>query len=439
MTKGLNRTTRRGFLRGSMGAAVGAAAPLFVPRGALGLARGAGASEQIVLAIVGMGERGNQLLANIPDSGRVAAICDADTRKTAEATRKHQARWKVFSDYRRMIEEKDIDGVIVCPCDHHHILASILACQAGKDVYCEKPLSLYIKEGRALVTAARKYGRVVQTGTQQRTMEMNRFACELVRDGGIGKVRVVECINYGGPIPYPAAGLPEEPIPKGVDWDRWQGLAPARPFNRQLFSHWTDGVGRWWGNWRDYSGHQMTGLGAHAFDMVQYALGADDTGPVELWPVEEGPTARIHFRYADGVEVRLRFPDARPYRGPRLGGIFVGEKCKIEINRNKFTTNPRDFVKNPPDPKLAEKWEGEGWIAKGHVQNWFDCMRSRARPNADVEIGHRTASVCHLLNITRQLGRRLKWNPDNEVFPDDEEANELLDRPRREGWELPSI
>lgn len=146
--------------------------------------------------------------------------------------------------------------MIVAACDHHHVQASILACQAGKNVYCEKPLSLYIREGRGLVTAARKYGRVVQTGTQQRTMEMNRFACEFVRDGGVGAVRAVECVNFGGPIPYPAEGLPEEPIPAGVDWDLWQGQSPAHPFNRRLFAHWTDSEGGWWGNWREYSNGQ---------------------------------------------------------------------------------------------------------------------------------------------------------------------------------------
>jgi predicted dehydrogenase len=270
-------------------------------------------------------------------------------------------------------------------------------------------------------------------------MEMNRFACELVRDGGLGPLHAVECVNFSGPIPYPPEGLPAESIPAGVDWELWQGQAPARPFNRQLFAHWTDGAGGWWGNWRDYSNGQLTGMGSHAFDMVQYALGADESGPVEFWPVEEGPTARIHFRYANGVEVRLRFPDREPYRGPRLGAIFVGRDCKMEINRNKFTTNPPDFVKDPPDAHLAVKWEGDGWIAKGHVENWFDCIRTRAKPNADVEIGHRTASLCQLLVIVRQLGRRLRWEPAREQFPDDAEANRLLDRPRRTGWELPTL
>jgi len=434
------RTTRRRFLIGTGRTLASACAlPYFVPASAMASQNTAGANDRIVVGIVGMGVRGNQMLVNIPGSGTVGAICDADSRKTAKATKENAANWAVDKDYRKMVERPDLDAIIVTACDHHHVLAGMLACQAGKDIYVEKPLSLYISEGRALVNAARHYKRIAQTGTQQRTMEMNRFACELVRDGGIGKIHAVEVVNFTGPIPYPTEGLPVESIPHGVDWDLWQGQAPERPFNRKLFSHWTDGAGRWWGNWADYSNSQLTGLGAHAYDMVQYGLGMDHTGPVALWPVEEGPAARIHFRYKNGVEVRLRFADSRPYKGPRNGAVFVGEKCKIEINRNKFTTNPPDFVTDGPDPEVAAKWEGDGWIAKGHLENWFDCIRSRELPNADIEIGHRTATVCQLLVITRQLMRPLRWDPAAEHFIGDDEANALLDRPRRKGWELPEI
>ncbi len=437
--------SRRRFLRGSALAASSALAfPTIIPRHVLGSATAPGANDQIVVGIIGMGMRGDQLVLNVPESGRVGAICDADLRRTATATEKHQRDWKIYQDYRKLIEQKDLDAVMVATVDHHHVLASMLACQAGKDAYCEKPLSLYLREGRALVQAARKYGRVVQTGTQQRTMEMDQFACEFVRGGGIGEIRAVECVNFKSSIPIPTGGLPEQPIPKGVDWDLWQGQAPVHPFNIQLFQHWSDKNGRWWGNWREYANSQVTGMGSHAYDMVQYALGMDETGPVEFWPVDgedgmQGPLARVDFRYANDVEVRLSFPDKEPRRGPQLGAVFTGSECKIEINRNKFMTNPPDFIKNPPDPKLAEKWEGDGLVAKGHVENWFDCIRSREKPNADVEIGHRTASICHLITITRLLGRRLKWDPETETFPGDNEANALLDRPRRKGWELPDL
>ncbi len=180
---------------------------------------------------------------------------------------------------------------------------------------------------------------------------------------------------------------------------------------------------------------------AHSLDMVQYAMGADESGPVEFWPVEgKGMSARIDFRYANGIMVQSKYEAYKePQRGPLLGGIFIGDRCKIEINRNKFTTNPPDFIKNPPDPKLAEKWEGDGWVAQGHIENWFDCIKSRAIPTADVEIGHRTVTVGHLINIAREVGRKLRWDPERELVVDDPEANALLDRPRRKGWELPQV
>ncbi|MDZ7619093.1 MAG: Gfo/Idh/MocA family oxidoreductase [Patescibacteria group bacterium] len=422
--------------------AAAAAVPLFVPRHVLGFAGNPGANEQIIVAVVGVGVRGKQLIRNIKNiknTARIAAVCDCDARMIEEVTQEHQADWKAYEDYRRLIDQrKDLTGLLICTPHHQHCLPGMLACEAGLDVYVEKPLSNYVAEGRALVRAARKYGRVVQVGSQQRTMEMNRFSCELVRDGGIGKVQHVEAVNFGGPIPYPAEGLPEEPIPAGFNWDLFQGPAPARPFNSQLALK--TARPRNYFTWRDYSG-AGTDMMSHALDMVQYALGADDSGPVEFWPVEgSGMSARIDFRYANGIEVRMQYPAwTKPQRGPHLGGIFVGEKCKIEINRNKFTTNPPDFVKNPPDPQLAEKWEGDGWVASGHIENWFDCIRSREKPTADVEIGHRTVTVGHLINIAREVGRGFRWDPQTERIVGDAEANALLDRHRREGWELPVV
>lgn len=435
-----NRDHRRAFLKRSLCAAATVSVPQFISGRVLGLAGEPGANDQIVVGIVGMGTRGRALVENIPASGRLAAICDADSRRTAAAVAEFQASWKVYDDYRKLLEQRDLNAVIVCPCCHHHVLASILACQAGLDVYVEKPLSVYVAEGRALVKAARKYTRVVQTGTQQRTMEMNRFACELVRDGGIGKVQVVECVNFGGPVPYPPAGLPEEPVPAGVNWDAWQGPAPVRPFNQLLFARRMEKIERryWWGLWRDYSTGESGQVHSHGLDMVQYAMGADESGPVEYRLIEPGPNGRVDFRYANGVEVQLKLS-----RGPALGGIFVGDKCRMEINRNKFTTNPKDFVTNGPDPQLAEKWKGVlggDSIARGHLENWFDCIKTRCKPNADVEIGHRTATLCNVIDIARQLGQIgevLRWDPVAERFTNSEQGNKLLDRPRRKGWELP--
>jgi predicted dehydrogenase len=439
-----DRTNRRRFLKGGiLTAAAAVAVPQFIAGRVFGCGGSEGANERIIVGIIGMGMRGNQLVSNIPSGGHLAAVCDADSRKTAAALKRFGADWKIYGDYRKMFEQKRVDAVIVCPCDHQHVQAGMMACQAGLDAYVEKPLSNYVVEGRMLVKAARKYGRVVQTGSQQRSMEMDRFACELVRDGGIGKLRGVECVNFTCSLPYPPKGLPEEPIPTGLDWDLWQGPAPRHPFNRLLFAHHTEGLPMNWGSWRDYSPGSTGGMGGHAYDMVQYALGMDETGPVDFTLLEKPSlSARVDFRYANGIEVQLKFADKPPFRGPRLGGIFIGEECKIEINRNKFTTNPENFVTNGPDPKLAEKWEGEGFIAKGHIQNWFDCIKSRGKPIADVEIGHRTATIGHLINIVRQVGHQgqtFRWDPVAERFTNSDEGNKLLDRPRRKGWELPEV
>jgi hypothetical protein len=232
----------------------------------------------------------------------------------------------------------------------------------------------------------------------------------------------VQGFCYTGPRDY--EGLPEQPIPEGDDWDVWQAQTEARPFNHALQFGWM--------GWRAYSGGEMTNWGAHGVDQIQWALGKSLTGPVEIWPVTPGPSGKVSMRYADGIQV-----DYELDRGPLGGGIFTGSDAKIEINRNKFTTNPPDFVRDPPDPAEAQSWEGAGWIARPHIQNWLDCIKSRELPNADVEIGHRSISICHLANIARQVGRKLRWDPDSEQFPGDNEANAYVDRPRRRGWELP--
>ena len=175
-------------------------------------------------------------------------------------------------------------------------------------------------------------------------------------------------------------------------------------------------------------------LGAHGVDQIQWALGKSLTGPVEIWPTTSGPHGKVSMRYADGIQV-----DYELEPGPLGGGVFTGADAKLEINRNKFSTNPPDFVADRPDPAAAETWEGPGWIARPHIQNWLDCIKTRERPNADVEIGHRSISVCHLANIARQIGGKLRWDPDKEIFPDDEQANAYVDRPRRKGWELPDL
>ena len=419
------QATRREFVKKSVAlAAASSAVPYFVPATALGAPGRPGANDRIGVGFIGTGGRARQLMDHLPAEGQIVAICDVFRQRAEETNQQKASDWPIYERYQELLERKDVDAVVVATPDHARVLPCIHACQAGKDIYAEKPLTLTIREGRVLVDAVRKYGRVFQVGSQQRTMEMNRFACELVRSGGIGKLKLVQGVNYTGPKKY--TGLPAEPVPEGDNWNLWQAQTEARPFNSALQFGWMQ--------WRSYSGGEMTNWGAHGIDQIQWALGASHTGPVEVWPISPGPNGKVGMLYENGVEVRYELE-----QGPHGGGIFVGTECKIEINRNKFTTNPKDFVQNPPDPAVAESWEGPGWIARPHMQNWLDCIKSRELPNADVEIGHRSISVCHLANIARELGRKLKWDPEMEQFVGDEEANQSLDRPKRVGFELPDL
>jgi len=253
-------------------------------------------------------------------------------------------------------------------------------------------------------------------------MEFNRFACEFVRSGGLGKLRSVMGVNYTSPRVYDA--FPEQPIPKELNWDMWCAQTPLKPYNTRLQNGWMSCV--------DYSGGQMTNWGAHGIDQIQWALGMDKTGPTEFWTEGEGAHAPVSFRYANGIEVRL---ELKKY--PMGGAIFIGDKGRIEIDRNRFKVVPEELVEQPPPTQKAEIWEGPGWQAKYHIGDWLECIKTRRIPVADVEIGHRSVSVCHIANIVRQVGRKLRWDPEREVFLGDDDANGLLDRPRRNGYELP--
>jgi len=404
--------------------AAAVAVPSLIPATALSAPGRPGANDRVILGFIGTGGRARQLMDHVPEDGRIVAISDCYASRMNETLQQKKADWKTYQYYEAMIDAERLDAVVIATPDHARVLPCIHACQAGLDVYAEKPLTVTIAEGRRLVEHARKHKTVFQVGSQQRSMEMNRFACELVRSGKIGSLKAVQGVCYSGPRDYD--GLPAQPVPAGDDWDRWQGPTAGRPFNHALQFGWM--------GWRDYSGGEMTNWGAHGVDQIQWALGMCRSGPVEIRPITPGPNGKVRMRYANDVTVYYDLE-----RGPMGGGIFTGSDCKIEINRNKFVTNPPDFIKEPPQPADAEKWEGEGWIARPHIQNWLDCIKTRELPTADVEIGHRSISVCHLANLARLLGRRLRWNPETEQFIDDPEANAYLTRPRRKGYELPEV
>ena len=378
----------------------------------------------------------------MPADARIVAVCDCYAPRV-DAIRAIIPDLQVaaYSDYREMIGQARLDAVVITTPDHHHVLAAMLACEAGLDVYCEKPLSLTIGEGKRLVEAVRHYGRVLQVGSQQRSMGMDRFACQFVREGGLGHVSKVAVKNFPGPLRY--EGLSREPIPHGMHWDLCLGPRPVRPYNWRLWQkderQWQGKRWRGWDMWSDYSGHLMTNHGAHALDMVQWALGMDGTGPVEIDPlvathVGEMRLCPVVMRYANGTEIHMTHP-----KGFYAGGYFYGEKGEMKISRNGYAAFPQRLVVDSPDPAYAALWKGEGIVAKPHLQNWLDCIRTRSDPNAPVEVGHRSVTLCHLAGIARELRRKLRWDPKAEIFPNDQEACALIDRPRRTGWELPKI
>jgi len=414
----MNRAvSRRTFAKA--GLIAGAAFPYILPR------RAAGANDRIRVGVIGAGNRSNLLIDQLPEGAEIVAVADCYRRRSEDSAARRKAAWRIYDDYRALLEQKDIDGVIVGTNDHARVRCAIHAVQAGKDVYAEKPLSLYVAEGRALVRAVRKYNRILQVGSQQRSMAMNRLACDFVRTGGLGRIRLVLGVNYSEPVRN--TGLPEEPVPPGLNWDMWLGQTAARPFNQELSSHWM----KYW----DYSGADMTNWGAHGIDQVQAALGMDATGPVSFWPMRDAPQGAVAFRYANGVEVRLEMP-AGDLQG---GAMFIGEKGRIEITRNDFRTDPPNLIKQLPPQEEIDKWKRAQWQAKYHMQDWLDSMKSRKTPLADVEIGHRSISVCHIANIARQLNRELHWDPEAERFQGDAEANDRLTRTRRKGYELPEV
>ena len=407
--------SRRTFTKAGLASA---AIPYLAPK------RAKGANDRIRVGVIGAGNRSGLLIDQLPEGAEIVAVADCYRKRMEDAVGKRKANWRIYEDHRELLEQKDIDGVIVGTNDHARVLCAMHAVQAGKDVYAEKPLSLYVAEGRALVRAVRKYNRILQVGSQQRSMAMNQLACNFVKSGGLGRIRLVLGVNY--PPPVRIGPMPEEAAPAGMNWDAWLGQTEERSFNPELFTHWM----RYW----DYSGGEMTNWGAHGIDQIQAALGMDTTGPVEFYPLPDAPQGAVGWRYANGVEVRLELPDAGNIQG---GAMFVGEKGRIEITRNDFRTDPQNMIKDVPPQEEIDKWKRAQWQAKYHMQDWLDSMRSRKMPLADVEIGHRSISVCHIANITRQLGRKLRWNPETERFTGDAEANDYLVRTRRKGYELP--
>jgi predicted dehydrogenase len=416
--------TRRQFLHASSALA----APYVLGRWSLRAAGQTAPGERIGVGLIGAGAQGSGHLGHLlqtPET-QVLAVCDVDARvrqrakpqvdsRYAAATRSGQYKGcDVYNDFRELLARPDIDAVVIAVPDHWHALIAIAACAAGKDVYCEKPLSLTIREARAMVTAARRHGRVFQVGSQQRSESTFLKACELVRNERLGKVHTIDVKLSGGSSNE--CFLPAESVPEGMDWDMWLGPAPWRPFNRGLHPF-------TWRRYRDYSGGTMTDWGAHHFDIAQWALDMDNSGPVEVRP-PGGSDTFLTYTYANGVVMH------RTSQGP--GVTFFGPAGKIEVDRGLLRSDPPRIIEEPLTGSDVRLYDSRG----NHKSNWIQCIRSRRRPIADVEIGCRSVTVCHIGNIATWLNRPLKWDPVAERFVGDDEANRWLDRPKRAPWSL---
>jgi len=458
-----NSVSRRDFVKGA--AALAAVGPTIISASALSGAATPPPSERLPLGFIGIGKQGSEAHLN-PLSGRatiqVLAVCDVHGGRRERAQKLVEEKYKKLErpakadaivDYHELLGRKDIDAVVIAVPDHWHAAVAIDACKAGKDIYCEKPLTLTIQEAKALIDCVRKYDRVFQTGSQQRSTGPFREACEYVRNGRLGKIK--EVWVGVGPTSKPC-DLPGEPTPEGIEWDMWLGQAPERPYNDVLCRRETDPnnypFNPGWRDYREYSGGYVTDWGAHHYDITQWALDMDHSGPVEILPPESANDkygAQIIYRGSPaGDEITATHKEV-VWDGPYTdrngnkknlretnGILFIGDKGRLFVNRSVIFTDPPEILKDPigqSDIHLRKAPNGD------HHLDWMRCIKTRQRPIADVEIGARSVTVCHLINLAYWHHRKLNWDPKKWEFPGDEEANSWRSRPRREKYSLPTF
>jgi len=443
-------SSRRKFLKTGLTAGVaGIAAPYFIPSKVLAKpGQRVGANDRIILGAIGTGSRFGSLGPSFNEMEEVefAAVADADLNRVQSSASKLGEGVKAYQDYRYVLDRPDIDAVIVASPDHWHAQHSIDAVLAGKDVYCEKALTLTVEEGRSMVQAVRKHRRVLQTGSQQRSWDRFYRATMLIRNGYIGKVTRVVGVNYAGPWEN---ALPGQPVPDGVDWDRWMGPVQPHPYNENIKNSRSNPG---WLSIRDFCGGEICGWGAHGLDQIQWALGMDESGPLEVWvegkPYEpwiatpESSYGRffgakdpvIHYRYPGDIHVELS-EDANP----NGGALFIGEKGQVRVDRGKLEVSNPEWLEIPYEDMAVQVER-----STDHNQNFLDSIRNRTRPITDVEIGHRSATVAHLGNIARWVskvtqttGDVMLWDSQAERFTNNDWGNHFLSRPRRKGYELP--
>lgn len=439
MNKNGLRVSRRGFIGGAVAAL---AVPAMIPRHVLGDEKNVPANEKIVLGLVGIGKM--MLDSHLPHFVRmpevkVVAVCDVDTTRR-EAGKKRvddaygSADCRAYVDYREILARNDIDAIACATPDHWHAMIILDACKAGKDMYCEKPLTNNLMEAKAVMDAVNGSKIIFQTGSQQRANKNFRIACEMVRNGRIGQLKQIQ-VGVGGP-PTPCK-LPGEEMEPGLDWDRWLGPAPMRPYHSVLSPR---GVHKHFPAWRsfcEYGGGGMTDWGAHHFDIAQWALDMDKSGPVEIvLPDNPKLGSGVKYRYANGVEV---------LHGGPSGITFIGTDGEIFADRGKVTSKPEEIVKTPIGDNDVHLYLAPGHSHSGHRQDWVNCVRSRQQPNCPIEVGARSVAVCHLGNVAYlhadEIGSKsLQWDPEKWEFVGNDAANKWRDYPypRRQGYELPT-
>ena len=407
-----------------------------VPRYVLG--RGYTApSDMVNFGYIGCGKQSSTLQFSFLETGKIqiVAACDPFKSKLTRfiertdkfyADKKNQTQYKSaegHADFRELIARKDIDAVVIATPDHWHAAIAVRALAAGKDVYCEKPLALTVHEGRAMVDATHKYNRVFQTGSMQRSWKEFRQAVELVRNGYIGDIKQV-VVNVGGaPKKW---DLPTETLPEDLDWNMWLGPNTIeRPYNSDLAPDLKKET-KMWPNWRGYEefgGGGMTDWGAHMFDIAQWGLDMDNSGPREIIPTKNNDVLGLIYKYKHGIEM-IHVPQ----KGPQFCK-FIGTKGEVYVTRGKLTTTPE----NLKDHVIGVN-EKHVYFSDNHYADFLKAIKTRQKPICDVEIGHRTATVCNIGNLAYRLNRPLEWRPKREKFKHDDEANALLMRPMKKEW-----
>lgn len=434
----LNPITRRDFVGK---ATTALSAFMIVPRFVLGGKRPDGSSyvppsDIISLGFIGTGKQGRGLTTSFlgTNETRIVAMSEVYKAKAQLTIDKIKAHYEkntqlgtyseipIYNDFRELLARKDVDAVVIATPDHWHAAIAVRAAEAGKDIYCEKPLSLTVREGRAMVNAARKYNRVFQTGSMQRSWPEFRQTAELIRNGYIGQIKSIK-VNVGPPpTPY---NLAAEPIPEGLDWSAWLGPNEPKPFNSELAPPLSKDVFPNWRNYKEFGGGMVTDWGAHMFDIVQWSLDMDHSGPVEVIAPDGKEHPFLTYRYENGIVMtheKWEWNNAI---------LFTGTEGELKIQRRKLETTPA-----PLKDKYIGETEKHVYKSENHYKDFLDAMRKRSKPICDVEIGHRTASVCNIGNIAYELKRPLQWDPKKEVFKNDKEANALLGRPMLNDWKI---